>query len=232
MQPSKIIKIITMTIKKELYTQIILNLWFILICGILIYSVQILPKDIYTATFFKIVCFVIVNLFSFTVCGFYFLPLQSEDITLKKIILHFFSLFKKVLLCSIFFSTLKLSVFILFLYLLRFSLQQETIIWNIFAGIVLFCFFYFEFSVFWFVAEFYNSINKTNSTKNIFLNYFLENLKRSVLSFQRAPFFTCKIFLISIVYILISVCNIFIIIKITTIAKMYRKKYVNLQVLH
>ncbi len=193
--------------KKDLLQCILLNLCFIFICAILFFIVRFLPKNNYAAIVFKITCFIVFQLFELTACGIFYTSNYSAQNKKEK---------KNVQGIAI--SALKLSIFIPLLQALRFFLQKENITGNVFAGIVLFIFFFCRFSLFWFFTELQNSEKK-----------FFCNIKVSFQLFILFPFFTFKVFLKNILYVCISCFTFFIFPGICGIIKNKCISYKNLK---
>lgn len=193
--------------KKDLPQCILLNLCFVFTCAILFFIVRFLPKNNYAAIAFKISCFILFQLFELAVCGIFYASCNSVQNKKEKKIVQGIAL-----------SVLKLSIFIPLLHTLRFFLQKENITGNIFAGIILFIFFFCSFSLFWFFAEFQNSEKK-----------FFYNIKESFHLFILFPFFTFKVFLKNIVYLCISCFTFFIFPGISGIIKNKCISYKNLK---
>lgn len=200
--------------KKNRCNHIFLNLFFVCLCAGLLLVVRILPKNNYTANIFKMICFTIFQLFEFTLCNIFF---EKTDYK-KKIYVAFKNSFKKIFFHGVLFSILKITAFIILLFLLRSFLQKENTAGYAGAFIILSLFFFLSFSAFWFFAEFQNGEKD-----------FISNLKNSFKVFLYNPFFTCKVFFVNSAYAFISIFTFFIFPGISGIMFRYCRFYKELQ---
>ena len=154
----------------------------------------ILPKTYFTAIVFNISFYIIFQIISFALYSFYY----KED---KANIESLISGVKENFIEALIISAIKLSFLSVLIFLLRYFLKLKTITGYFFSVFILFIFFIFELSLFWYPAI----ITFQNKNEGI-----IKNLKKSFYLFFENSFFTYKIVFFSALKLLISFPALFI----------------------
>ena len=154
----------------------------------------ILPKTYFTAIGFNISFYIIFNIISFASYSFYY---KEDEANIKSLIAGVKENFIEALIIS----AIKLSFLSALIFLLRYFLKLKTITGYFFSVLILFIFFIFEFSLFWYPAI----ITFQNKNEGI-----IKNLKKSFYLFFENSFFTYKIVFFSALKLLISFPALFI----------------------
>ena len=177
--------------KKEIF---FLNIIFIFILILFIFMPVILPKTYFTAIGFNISFYIIFQIISFASYSFYY---KEDEANIKSLIAGVKENFIEALIIS----TIKLSFLSALIFLLSYFLQIKTIMGYFFSVLILFIFFIFEFSLFWYPAI----ITFQKKNKGI-----IKNLKKSFYLFFENSFFTYKILFFSALKLLVSFPALFI----------------------
>nr|WP_255817088.1 hypothetical protein [Treponema putidum] len=154
----------------------------------------ILPKTYFTAIVFNISFYIIFHIISFALYSFYY---KEDEANIKKLIIGV----KENLISALIISAIKLSIISVLIFLLRYFLKLKTIMGYFFSVLILFIFFIFELSLFWYPAI----ITFQKKNKGIICN-----LKKSFYLFFENSFFTYKIVFFSTLKLLISFPALFI----------------------
>ena len=154
----------------------------------------ILPKTYFTAIGFNISFYIIFHIISFASYSFYY---KEDEANIKSLIAGVKENFIEALIIS----AIKLSFLSALIFLLRYFLKLKTITGYFFSVLILFIFFIFEFSLFWYPAI--SCFQKKN--KGI-----IKNLKKSFYLFFENSFFTYKILFFSTLKLFISFPTLFI----------------------
>lgn len=171
--------------KKEIF---FLNLVFILMIFLIIIMPRFLPKNKSIAFSFNIICYIIFQILFFAV---YFFYLDKEKSKIQK----FINGIKKNFSDALIISAIKLSVIFSLIFLLRYFLEIKTFFGYFFSIIIIFIFFIFELSLFWYYPI--TACQPKNKNK-------IKNIKKSFDLFLAHPFLTYKIFYLSILRFVIS----------------------------
>ena len=177
--------------KKEIF---FLNIIFIFLLILFIFTPVILPKSYFTAIGFNISFYIIFQAISFTLYSFYY---KEDEANIKSLIAGVKENFIEALIIS----AIKLSFLSALIFLLRYFLKLKTIMGYFFSVLILFIFFIFELSLFWYPAI----ITFQNKNEGI-----IKNLKKSFYLFFENSFFTYKIVFFSALKLLISFPALFI----------------------
>ena len=177
--------------KKEIF---FLNIIFIFLLILFIFTPVILPKNYFTAIGFNISFYIIFQAISFTLYSFYY---KEDEANIKSLIAGVKENFIEALIIS----AIKLSFLSALIFLLRYFLKLKTIMGYFFSVLILFIFFIFELSLFWYPAI----ITFQNKNEGI-----IKNLKKSFYLFFENSFFTYKIVFFSALKLLISFPALFI----------------------
>ena len=177
--------------KKEIF---FLNIIFIFLLILFIFMPVILPKTYFTAIVFNICFYIIFQAISFASYSFSY---KEDEANIKSLIAGVKENFIEALIISV----IKLSIISALIFLLRYFLKLKTITGYFFSVLILFIFFIFEFSLFWYPAI----ITFQNKNKGI-----IGNLKKSFYLFFDNSFFTYKILFFSTLKLLISFPTLFI----------------------
>ncbi|UTY33754.1 hypothetical protein [Treponema putidum] len=177
--------------KKEIF---FLNIIFIFLFILFIFMPVILPKTYFTAIVFNISFYIIFHIISFALYSFYY---KEDEANIKKLIIGV----KENLISALIISAIKLSIISVLIFLLRYFLKLKTIMGYFFSVLILFIFFIFELSLFWYPAI----ITFQKKNKGIICN-----LKKSFYLFFENSFFTYKIVFFSTLKLLISFPALFI----------------------
>lgn len=177
--------------KKEIF---FLNIIFIFLLILFIFTPVILPKTYFTAIGFNISFYIIFQAISFTLYSFYY---KEDEANIKSLIAGVKENFIEALIIS----AIKLSFLSALIFLLRYFLKLKTIMGYFFSVLILFIFFIFELSLFWYPAI----ITFQNKNEGI-----IKNLKKSFYLFFENSFFTYKIVFFSALKLLISFPALFI----------------------
>ncbi|MGI5084736.1 hypothetical protein [Treponema putidum] len=177
--------------KKEIF---FLNIIFIFLFILFIFMPVILPKTYFTAIVFNISFYIIFHIISFALYSFYY---KEDEANIKKLITGV----KENLISALIISAIKLSIISVLIFLLRYFLKLKTIMGYFFSVLILFIFFIFELSLFWYPAI----ITFQKKNKGIICN-----LKKSFYLFFENSFFTYKIVFFSTLKLLISFPALFI----------------------
>ena len=154
----------------------------------------ILPKTYFTAIGFNICFYIIFQAISFASYSFYY---KEDEANIKSLIAGVKENFIEALIIS----AIKLSFLSALIFLLRYFLKLKTITGYFFSVLILFIFFIFELSLFWYPAI----ITFQNKNEGI-----IKNLKKSFYLFFENSFFTYKIVFFSALKLLISFPALFI----------------------
>lgn len=154
----------------------------------------ILPKTYFTAIGFNISFYIIFNIISFASYSFYY---KEDEANIKSLIAGVKENFIEALIISV----IKLSIISALIFLLRYFLKLKTITGYFFSVLILFIFFIFELSLFWYPAI----ITFQNKNEGI-----IGNLKKSFYLFFENSFFTYKIIFFSALKLLVSFPALFI----------------------
>ncbi|AIN94886.1 hypothetical protein JO40_13185 [Treponema putidum] len=171
-----------------------LNIIFIFLFILFIFMPVILPKTYFTAIVFNISFYIIFHIISFALYSFYY---KEDEANIKKLITGV----KENLISALIISAIKLSIISVLIFLLRYFLKLKTIMGYFFSVLILFIFFIFELSLFWYPAI----ITFQKKNKGIICN-----LKKSFYLFFENSFFTYKIVFFSTLKLLISFPALFI----------------------
>ena len=177
--------------KKEIF---FLNIIFIFLLILFIFMPVILPKTYFTAIGFNISFYIIFQAISFTLYSFYY---KEGKAKIKSLITDVKGNFIEALIIS----AIKLSFLSAVIFLLRYFLKLKTVTGYFFSVFILFIFFIFELSIFWYPAI--ACFQKKN--KGI-----IGNLKKSFYLFFDNSFFTYKIIFFSAIKLFISFPALFI----------------------
>ena len=154
----------------------------------------ILPKTYFTAIVFNISFYIIFHIISFALYSFYY---KEDEANIKSLIAGVKENFIEALIIS----AIKLSFLSALIFLLRYFLKLKTITGYFFSVFILFIFFIFELSLFWYPAI----IGLQKKKKGIICN-----LKKSFYLFFENSFFTYKIVFLSALKLFISFPALFI----------------------
>lgn len=154
----------------------------------------ILPKTYFTAIGFNICFYIIFQAISFALYSFYY---KEDEANIKSLITGVKENFIEALIISV----IKLSIISALIFLLRYFLKLKTITGYFFSVLILFIFFIFELSLFWYPAI----ITFQKKNKGI-----IKNLKKSFYLFVENSFFTYKILFFSALKLLVSFPALFI----------------------
>ena len=177
--------------KKEIF---FLNIIFIFLLILFIFTPVILPKNYFIALGFNISFYIIFQIISFALYSFYY---KEDEANIKSLIAGVKENFIEALIIS----AIKLSFLSALIFLLRYFLKLKTVTGYFFSVFILFIFFIFEFSLFWYPAI--ACFQKKN--KGI-----IGNLKKSFYLFFDNSFFTYKIIFFSAIKLLVSFPALFI----------------------
>ena len=177
--------------KKEIF---FLNIIFIFLLILFIFMPVILPKTYFTAIVFNICFYIIFQAISFASYSFSY---KEDEANIKSLIAGVKENFIEALIISV----IKLSIISALIFLLRYFLKLKTITGYFFSVFILFIFFIFEFSLFWYPAI--SCFQKKNEG-------IIKNLKKSFYLFFENSFFTYKIVFFSALKLLISFPALFI----------------------
>lgn len=177
--------------KKEIF---FLNIIFIFLFILFIFMPVILPKTYFTAIGFNICFYIIFQAISFASYSFYY---KEDEANIKSLIAGVKENFIEALIIS----TIKLSFLSALIFLLRYFLKLKTIMGYFFSVSIIFIFFIFELSLFWYPAI----INFQKKNEGI-----IGNLKKSFYLFFENSFFTYKILFFSALKLLVSFPALFI----------------------
>ena len=178
--------------KKSVKPILAFNAVFVALAAVYTATVYIAPKTEEAALVFKAVAFTVFQLFVLA-AGLYFTG-GARPLT------QFFSNFcKKKLVQGLLFSGLTLSVFTACRAVLRIGLQAENAAGTVLALAAMTLFFFYDFSLFWFVAVFSSDGAA-----------FIPCVKRSAMLFFKYPFFTCVFFFASLFSVLLSCLTMFL----------------------
>lgn len=154
----------------------------------------ILPKNYFTAIVFNISFYIIFQAISFALYSFYY---KEDEANIKSLI----SGVKENFIEALIISAIKLSFLSALIFLLRYFLQLKTITGYFLSVFILFIFFIFELSIFWYPAII--TFQKKNEG-------IIGNLKKSFYLFFENSFFTYKIVFLSALKLFISFPALFI----------------------
>ena len=177
--------------KKEIF---FLNIIFIFLLILFIFMPVILPKNYFTATVFNISFYIIFQAISFALYSFYY---KEDEANIKSLIAGVKENFIEALIIS----AIKLSFLSALIFLLRYFLKLKTITGYFLSVFILFIFFIFELSIFWYPAII--TFQKKNEG-------IIGNLKKSFYLFFENSFFTYKIVFLSALKLFISFPALFI----------------------
>lgn len=177
--------------KKEIF---FLNIIFIFLLILFIFMPVILPKNYFIALGFNISFYIIFQIISFALYSFYY---KEGKAKIKSLITDVKGNFIEALIIS----AIKLSFLSAVIFLLRYFLKLKTVTGYFFSVFILFIFFIFELSIFWYPAI--ACFQKKN--KGI-----IGNLKKSFYLFFDNSFFTYKIIFFSAIKLFISFPALFI----------------------
>ena len=177
--------------KKEIF---FLNIIFIFLLILFIFTPVILPKSYFTAIGFNISFYIIFQAISFTLYSFYY---KEDEANIKSLIAGVKENFIEALIISV----IKLSIISALIFLLRYFLKLKTITGYFFSVLILFIFFIFELSLFWYPAII--CFQKKNAG-------IVKNLKKSFSLFFENSFFTYKILFFSALKLFVSFPALFI----------------------
>ena len=177
--------------KKEIF---FLNIIFIFLLILFIFTPVILPKNYFTAVGLNISFYIIFHIISFASYSFYY---KENEANIKSLIAGVKENFIEALIISV----IKLSIISALIFLLRYFLKLKTITGYFFSVFIIFIFFIFELSLFWYPAI----ITFQNKNEGI-----IKNLKKSFYLFFENSFFTYKIVFFSALKLLISFPALFI----------------------
>ena len=177
--------------KKEIF---FLNIIFIFLLILFIFMPVILPKTYFTAIVFNISFYIIFHIISFALYSFYY---KEDEANIESLI----SGVKENFIEALIISAIKLSFLSVLIFLLRYFLKLKTITGYFFSVFIIFIFFIFELSLFWYPAI----ITFQKKNKGIICN-----LKKSFYLFFENSFFTYKILFFSALKLLISFPALFI----------------------
>ena len=177
--------------KKEIF---FLNIICIFLLILFIFMPVILPKNYFTATVFNISFYIIFQAISFALYSFYY---KEDEANIKSLI----SGVKENFIEALIISAIKLSFLSALIFLLRYFLQLKTITGYFLSVFILFIFFIFELSIFWYPAII--TFQKKNEG-------IIGNLKKSFYFFFENSFFTYKIVFLSALKLFISFPALFI----------------------
>lgn len=177
--------------KKEIF---FLNIIFIFLLILFIFMPVILPKTYFTAIGFNISFYIIFQIIIFALYSFYY---KEDKANIKSLI----SGVKENFIEALIISAIKLSFLSALIFLLRYFLQLKTVTGYFFSVFILFIFFIFELSLFWYPAL----ACFQNKNKGI-----IGNLKKSFYLFFDNSFFTYKILFFSALKLLVSFPALFI----------------------
>lgn len=177
--------------KKEIF---FLNIICIFLLILFIFMPVILPKNYFTATVFNISFYIIFQAISFALYSFYY---KEDKANIKSLI----SGVKENFIEALIISAIKLSFLSALIFLLRYFLQLKTITGYFLSVFILFIFFIFELSIFWYPAII--TFQKKNER-------IIGNLKKSFYLFFENSFFTYKIVFLSALKLFISFPALFI----------------------
>jgi len=177
--------------KKEIF---FLNIICIFLLILFIFMPVILPKNYFTATVFNISFYIIFQAISFALYSFYY---KEDEANIKSLIAGVKENFIEALIIS----AIKLSFLSALIFLLRYFLKLKTITGYFLSVFILFIFFIFELSIFWYPAII--TFQKKNEG-------IIGNLKKSFYLFFENSFFTYKIVFLSALKLFISFPALFI----------------------
>ena len=177
--------------KKEIF---FLNIIFIFLLILFIFMPVILPKTYFTAIVFNICFYIIFQAISFASYSFSY---KEDEANIKSLIAGVKENFIEALIISV----IKLSIISALIFLLRYFLKLKTITGYFFSVFIIFIFFIFELSLFWYPAI----INFQKKNEGI-----IGNLKKSFYLFFENSFFTYKILFFSALKLLVSFPALFI----------------------
>ncbi|UTY26600.1 hypothetical protein [Treponema denticola] len=177
--------------EKEIF---FLNIIFIFLLILSIFMPVILPKTYFTAIVFNISFYIIFQIIIFALYSFYY---KEDEANIKSLI----SGVKENFIEALIISAIKLSFLSALIFLLRYFLKLKTITGYFFSVFILFIFFIFELSLFWYPALACFQKKK----KGI-----IGNLKKSFYLFFDNSFFTYKILFFSALKLLVSFPALFI----------------------
>ena len=177
--------------KKEIF---FLNIICIFLLILFIFMPVILPKNYFTAIVFNISFYIIFQAISFALYSFYY---KEDEANIKSLI----SGVKENFIEALIISAIKLSFLSALIFLLRYFLQLKTITGYFLSVFILFIFFIFELSIFWYPAII--TFQKKNEG-------IIGNLKKSFYLFFENSFFTYKIVFFSVLKLLVSFPALFI----------------------
>lgn len=177
--------------KKEIF---FLNIIFIFLLILFIFMPVILPKNYFTAIGFNICFYIIFQAISFASYSFYY---KEDEANIKSLITGVKENFIEALIIS----AIKLSFLSALIFLLRYFLKLKTITGYFLSVFILFIFFIFELSIFWYPAII--TFQKKNEG-------IIGNLKKSFYLFFENSFFTYKIVFLSALKLFISFPALFI----------------------
>ena len=177
--------------KKEIF---FLNIIFIFLFILFIFMPVILPKTYFTAIGFNICFYIIFQAISFASYSFYY---KEDEANIKSLIAGVKENFIEALIIS----AIKLSFLSALIFLLRYFLKLKTITGYFLSVFILFIFFIFELSIFWYPAII--TFQKKNEG-------IIGNLKKSFYLFFENSFFTYKIVFLSALKLFISFPALFI----------------------
>lgn len=177
--------------KKEIF---FLNIICIFLLILFIFMPVILPKNYFTAIVFNISFYIIFQAISFALYSFYY---KEDEANIKSLI----SGVKENFIEALIISAIKLSFLSALIFLLRYFLQLKTITGYFLSVFILFIFFIFELSIFWYPAII--TFQKKNEG-------IIGNLKKSFYLFFENSFFTYKIVFLSALKLFISFPALFI----------------------
>ena len=177
--------------KKEIF---FLNIICIFLLILFIFMPVILPKNYFTAIVFNISFYIIFQAISFALYSFYY---KEDEANIKSLI----SGVKENFIEALIISAIKLSFLSALIFLLRYFLKLKTITGYFLSVFILFIFFIFELSIFWYPAII--TFQKKNEG-------IIGNLKKSFYLFFENSFFTYKIVFLSALKLFISFPALFI----------------------
>ena len=154
----------------------------------------ILPKTYFTAIVFNISFYIIFQIISFALYSFYY---KEDKANIESLIAGVKENFIEALIIS----AIKLSFLSVLIFLLRYFLKLKTITRYFFSVLILFIFFIFGLSLFWYPAII--TFQKKNEG-------IIKNLKKSFYLFFENSFFIYKILFFSALKLLISFPALFI----------------------
>lgn len=195
---------------KNLPQILLFNLLFNFTIVLWLLLINFLPKDYYTAFLFKIISFIIFQIFVLSSIHFF-----NNKFREKNKLLYFLVLFKRKIIDGTTIAVLKIIIFNICLSIFRFGLQRETILGFFLAFTALWIFFTCILILLWFPV--FNLLNgnkvtpaKGSMSRQLSAKLFIQNLKNSFLFFIEKPFFTFLFFLKTIFLLLISAFTLFL----------------------